>query len=64
MRKGKTIEAEAAKLYEDGLSIDGVASQLNVCYRTARRAIKTSGVVIRDPSERLKGRTSPKRKKT
>lgn len=50
-------------LYESGLSIDNVALQLNVCYRTARRAIKNNGVTLRDPSARLKGRTSPKRKK-
>jgi hypothetical protein len=64
MRKSKNIGTEAAKLYEAGLSIDGVALELNVCYRTARRAIQNNGVTLRDPSARLKGRTSPKRKKS
>ena len=42
---------------------DDVAEELGVCYRTARKAIRSSGVVLRDPSARLRGRTSPKRKK-
>jgi hypothetical protein len=63
LRKSKNIEADASKLYESGLSIDNVALELDVCYRTARRAIKNAGVKLRDPSARLKGRTSPKRKK-
>lgn len=63
VRKSKNIGADAVKLYESGLSVDNVAIELNVCYRTARRAIQSNGVILRDPSARLRGRTSPKRKK-
>ena len=57
------IQDEAVKLYEGGLAIEAVAKELGVAYRTARKAIYSKGVVVRDPSARLKGRTSPKRKK-
>lgn len=57
------IQDEAVKLYEGGLAIEAVAKELGVAYRTARKAIYSKGVVARDPSARLKGRTSPKRKK-
>ena len=53
------IAAEAASLYENGLSIDAVARDMNVNYRTARKAIRATGVVLRDPSARLIGRTRP-----
>jgi orotate phosphoribosyltransferase-like protein len=62
--KSKSIETDAAKLYNSGLAIDDVAEELGVCYRTARKALRNSGVVLRDPSARLRGRTSPKRKKS
>jgi orotate phosphoribosyltransferase-like protein len=61
--KSKSIETDAAKLYNSGLAIDDVAEELGVCYRTARKALRNSGVALRDPSARLRGRTSPKRKK-
>jgi len=64
MAKSKNIADSAAELYEGGLSVDGVANKLNVSYRCARRAIRSKGVVLRDPSARLKGRTSPKKKRT
>lgn len=64
MAKSKSIETDAAKLYNSGLAIDDVAEELGVCYRTARKALRNSGVVLRDPSARLRGRTSPKRKKS
>ena len=53
MAKSKKIEVDAAKLYNSGLAIDDVAEELGVCYRTARKAIRSSGVVLRDPSARL-----------
>jgi orotate phosphoribosyltransferase-like protein len=62
--KSKSIETDAAKLYNSGLAIDDVAEELGVCYRTARKALRNSGVTLRDPSARLRGRTSPKRKKS
>ena len=49
--KSKKIAEDAAKMYQEGLSIESVASELKVSYRCARKAI------------RVKGRTSPKRKK-
>lgn len=64
MTKSKKIEEDAAKLYASGFAIDGVALELGVSYRTARKALRNHGVVLRDPSARLKGRTSPKRKKS
>lgn len=57
--KVTTIRAQAAALYLGGLSIEDVARELHVCYRTARKAILRSGVVLRDPSARLIGRTRP-----
>lgn len=51
-------------MYEDGLSIEAVAKELSVAYRTARKAIYSKGVEPRDPSSRLLGRTRPDKKKT
>lgn len=52
-------------MYVEGMSIDAVALELGVTYRTARKAIRNSGVILRDPSSRLRGRTRPdKRKKS
>jgi transposase len=62
--KSKNIADSAAQLYVDGLSVDDVANKLNVSYRCARKAIRSKGVALRDPSARLKGRTSPKKKRT
>lgn len=53
------IADEASELYEAGLSIEAVAKELNVAYRTARKAIYSTGVQPRDPSARLVGRTRP-----
>ena len=61
--KVASIQAEAVKLYENGLAIEAVAKELGVAYRTARKAIYSNGVVARDPSARLVGRTSPTGKK-
>lgn len=58
--KSSTLAPKASELYLSGLSIDSVAKELGVSYRTARRAIFYSGVVLRNPSERLLGRTRPK----
>lgn len=56
------IAAEAASMYENGMSIESVAKELNVAYRTARKAIYSTGVEPRDPSARLVGRTRPDKK--
>ena len=61
--KVANIQEEAVKLYEGGLAIEAVAKELGVAYRTARKAIYSNGVVARDPSARLVGRTSPTGKK-
>ncbi len=53
------IAMEAATKYEDGLSIEAVAKEMNINYRTARKAIYSAGVIVRDPSARLLGRTRP-----
>lgn len=63
LAKSKKLKDDASRLYESGLSIDAVAVELNVCYRTARKAIRSSGTVIRDPSSRLRGRTSRNKRK-
>ncbi len=59
--KSQRIAEEAAKLYVDGLAVEAVAQKLGVAYRTARKAIKASGIEFRDPSQRLVGRTRPDR---
>lgn len=57
------IASEAASLYENGLSIDAVAKELGVAYRTARKAIYSTGVEPRNPSARLVGRTRPDKRR-
>lgn len=54
------ISPRASSLYLSGLSVDAVAQELGVSYRTARKAILFSGTILRDPSQRLVGRTRPK----
>ena len=61
--KVANIQEEAVKLYKSGLSMEAVALELGVAYRTARKAIYSNGVEARDPSARLVGRTSPTGKK-
>ena len=61
--KVASIQEEAVKLYTSGLSMEAVALELGVAYRTARKAIYSNGVEARDPSARLVGRTSPTGKK-
>lgn len=58
--KSTEISERASELYLSGLSIDAVAQELGVTYRTARKAIFNSGTLLRNPSERLRGRTRPK----
>jgi len=53
---------QAAEMYTKGMSVDAVASELNIAYRTARKAIWAKGVEFRDPSARLVGRTRPDKK--
>lgn len=53
---------QAAEMYNQGMSVDAVASELGVAYRTARKAIWAKGVEFRDPSARLVGRTRPDKK--
>lgn len=57
------IADKAAELYEGGMAIEAVAKELNVAYRTARKAIYSKGVEARDPSARLVGRTRPDKRK-
>jgi orotate phosphoribosyltransferase-like protein len=61
--KADKIAEQAASLYEDGLSIEAVAKELKVAYRTARKAIYSTGVEPRDPSARLVGRTRPDKRR-
>jgi orotate phosphoribosyltransferase-like protein len=61
--KVASIQEEAVRLYEGGLSLEAVAKELGVAYRTARKAVYSNGVEARDPSARLVGRTSPTGKK-
>lgn len=58
--KSLSISSKASQLYLSGLSVDAVAQELKVSYRTARKAILNSGTILRNPSERLLGRTRPK----
>lgn len=58
------IADQAASLYENGLSIEGVAKELGIAYRTARKAIYSTGVTVRGPSERLVGRTRPDKRRS
>lgn len=62
--KSERISEQAAELYTAGLSVEAVASQLGVAYRTARKAIWAQGVEFRDPHARLVGRTRPDRRIT
>lgn len=57
--KSITISDRAAELYLKGLAVEAVAIELGVAYRTARKAIQSKGIVFRDPSQRLVGRTRP-----
>jgi orotate phosphoribosyltransferase-like protein len=59
--KSKRLSKKASDLYISGLSVQDVASELGIAYRTARKAILMSGVDFRDSSARLLGRTGPKR---
>lgn len=61
--KHQRIADKAAELYSSGMSVEAVASELGVAYRTARKAIWTKGVEFRDPSARLVGRTRPDKSK-
>jgi hypothetical protein len=59
--KAKVLAPKAARLYtgKRKLSIEDTAKELGVAYRTARKALVLAGVELRDPSERLIGRTRP-----
>lgn len=57
--KYERMSQQAAELYTNGMSVDAVASELGIAYRTARKAIWAQGVEFRDPSARLVGRTRP-----
>jgi RNA polymerase sigma factor (sigma-70 family) len=57
--KVQHLQFQAAALYVSGLSIEQVAEELGICYRTARKAIHMGGAELRDPSKRLVGRTRP-----
>jgi transposase len=55
----KKISKQVAEMYLEGKSIETIAEELDVCYRTARKAVWAEGIELRDPSTRLKGRTRP-----
>lgn len=61
--KSANIAQQAAELYDKGMAIEAVAKELGVAYRTARKAIYSQGTVVRDPSNRLVGRTRPDKKR-
>ena len=54
---GELTAAAAGRMYATGMSVDAIAKASGVSYPKARRLIRESGVELRDPSERLKGRT-------
>lgn len=56
------IADKAASLYVNGMSLDAVALEVGIAYRTARKAVQSTGVELRSPSERLLGRTRPDKK--
>lgn len=58
------IAPTAAAMYENGLSLEAIAKELGIAYRTARKAVTSQGVTLRDPSTRLIGRTRPDKKGT
>lgn len=60
--KSSRIAEQAAQLYTDGMAIERVAQELGVAYRTARKAIYSQGIELRNPSARLVGRTRPDKK--
>jgi orotate phosphoribosyltransferase-like protein len=63
--KSDKIAKQASELYnEKGMAIEAVALELGVAYRTARKAIRSQGVELRDPSARLVGRTRPDKQRT
>ena len=59
--KSAAIAEHAARMYQEGYSIDAIALEMGVAYRTARKAIFSQGVTLRGPSERLIGRTRPRK---
>lgn len=61
--KSARIAEQAAELYNSGMAIEAVAKELGVAYRTARKAIFSKEVALRDPSARLVGRTRPDKKR-
>lgn len=60
--KSARIAEKAAELYNSGMAIEAVAKELGVAYRTARKAIFSKDITLRDPSARLVGRTRPDKK--
>jgi transposase len=61
--KHEKIAVEAARMYTEGYSLENIAKEFRVAYRTARKAVFSQGVELRDPSTRLVGRTRPDKKK-
>jgi len=55
----KKISKQVAELYESGKSLTTIAEELDIAYRTARKALWAEGLEIRTPTDRLKGRTRP-----
>lgn len=61
--KHEKIAVEAARMYTEGYSLEKIAKEFGVAYRTARKAVFSQGVELRDPSTRLVGRTRPDKKR-
>ena len=55
----KKISKEVAEMYQNGYSIEAIAKEFDIAYRTARKAVWAEGLELRNPSERLKGKTRP-----
>jgi transposase len=58
------IQQRVAELYSGGKSIVEVAQTLGVTYGRVRRLLRASSIELRDPSQRLVGRTRPDKKET
>lgn len=59
-----TLAASVSALYTSGKSIVEVATALGITYGKARKLLAAAGTPLRDPSERLKGRTRPVKETT
>lgn len=56
------IQEQVANLYTGGKSIVEVAGTLGITYGRVRRLLRSANIELRDPSQRLVGRTRPDKK--